>query len=111
MNAIELFRTQINASHEIVEGTVADLTQELCDHQPEGTAHPIGACYAHLLTTEDFIVNMVLRGKQPLMMGELNSSSRAAYQMKRFRRFPRTRSAWAGWSRSPAIRRRLHTRR
>ncbi|MCI0820661.1 MAG: hypothetical protein J4O12_10285 [Chloroflexi bacterium] len=28
MNAIELFRVQINASHEIVEGTVADLTQE-----------------------------------------------------------------------------------
>ena len=70
MNAIELFRTQINASHEIVEGTVADLTQELCDHQPEGTAHPIGACYAHLLTTEDFIINMILRGQQPLMMGD-----------------------------------------
>ncbi len=70
MNAIEALRTQINASHEIVEGTVADLTQELADHQPEGTAHPIGACYAHLLTTEDFIVNMVLRGQPPLMMGE-----------------------------------------
>ena len=70
MNAIELFRNQINASREIVEGTVADLTQELCDHTPEGTANPIGACYAHLLTSEDFIVNMILRGQQPLMIGE-----------------------------------------
>ena len=75
MNAIELFRNQINISHEIVEGTVADLTQELCDHKPEGTAHPIGASYAHLLTTEDFIVNMILRGQQPLMMGELAGKS------------------------------------
>lgn len=74
MNAIELFRVQINASHEIVEGTVADLTQELSDHQPDGTAHP-RACYAHLLTTEDFIVNMVLRGQQPLMMGEFAGKS------------------------------------
>ena len=75
MNAIELFRVQINASHEIVEGTVADLTQELLDHKPEGKAHPIGACYAHLLTTEDFIVNMILRGQQPLMIGELAGKS------------------------------------
>ncbi len=70
MNAIELFCSQIAASREIVQGTVADLTQELCDHRPEGTANPIGACYAHLLTSEDFIVNMILRGRQPLMMGE-----------------------------------------
>ena len=75
MNAIELFRVQINASREIVQGTVADLTQELSDHKPEGTAHPIGACYAHLLTTEDFIVSMVLRRQQPLMMGELAGKS------------------------------------
>ncbi len=70
MNAIELFRNQINISHEIVEGTVADLTAEQCDTPPGGKAHPIGATYAHLLTTEDFIVNMILRGQQPLMMGE-----------------------------------------
>ena len=70
MNAIELMRNQINASHEIVEGTVADLTQEMCDHGVEGKAHPIGATYSHILTSEDFIVNMMIRGQQPLMMGD-----------------------------------------
>ncbi|HUF54838.1 MAG TPA: DinB family protein [Dehalococcoidia bacterium] len=70
MNAIELFRAQINASHDIVEGTVNDLTQEACDTPVEGTAHPIGATYAHILSSEDFIVNMLCRGQTPLMMGE-----------------------------------------
>jgi len=70
LNAIELFRNQIEASHGIVEGTVADLTPELCDHIPGGKAHPIGATYAHIAMSEDFIVNMMLRGQQPLMMGE-----------------------------------------
>jgi hypothetical protein len=70
MNAIELFRSQINASHGIVEGTVADLTPDLCDHLPGGRAHPIGATYAHILASEDIIVNMMIRGEQPMMMGE-----------------------------------------
>jgi hypothetical protein len=70
VNAIELFRTQINASHDIVENTVADCTPEMCDKQVEGKAHPIGATYAHILTSEDFIVNMLCRGQSPLMMGE-----------------------------------------
>ena len=59
MNAIEAMRTQINASHQIVEGTVADLTPELCDNLPGGKAHPIGATYAHIALSEDFIVNTI----------------------------------------------------
>jgi hypothetical protein len=70
MNAIEAMRTQINASHQIVEGTVADLTPELCDNIPGGKAHPIGATYVHILISEDFIVNMMIRGQAPLVMGE-----------------------------------------
>ncbi|MEX0682785.1 MAG: DinB family protein [Dehalococcoidia bacterium] len=70
MKATELMREQINASHEIVEGTVADLTPELCDNIPGGKAHPIGALYAHIVISEDFIVNMMLRGQTPLLMGE-----------------------------------------
>jgi hypothetical protein len=75
MNAIEALRNQINTSHEIVEVTVADLTPEQCDAPAGGKAHPIGATYAHLLTSEDFIINMILRGQQPLMMGEWASKS------------------------------------
>lgn len=69
MNAVEAMRIQINTSHQIVEGTVADLTPELCDHIPGGKAHPIGATYYHIVTAEDFIVNNI-RGQTPLMMGE-----------------------------------------
>ena len=70
MNAIDLMRNQIKVSHGIVDGTTADLTQELCDHKPGGNAHPIGAAYIHILTAEDFIVNMMLRGQPPLAAGE-----------------------------------------
>ena len=69
MNGIEVMRSQIKASHDIVEGTAADLTDEQCHHKPGGKAHPIGATYVHLATSEDFIINM-LRGQPPLMAGE-----------------------------------------
>jgi hypothetical protein len=68
MDAISALREQIKSSHEIVEGTVADLTPEQADKLPGGKAHPIGALYAHLVMSEDFIVNMLLRGSTPLLM-------------------------------------------
>lgn len=70
MDAIATLRTQINAAHQIVEGTIADCTREVLDHIPGGKAHPVGATYAHILMSEDFIVNMMLRGQTPLLMGE-----------------------------------------
>ncbi|MEK7247219.1 MAG: DinB family protein, partial [Chloroflexota bacterium] len=35
---------------------------------PGGTAHPIGALYAHMVVSEDFVVNGMVRGAAPLMM-------------------------------------------
>jgi DinB superfamily len=70
MNAITLLKNQIDFSRSTVEGTVGDLTDELCQAPPGGKAHPIGATYAHMTISEDFIVNMIVRGSTPLMMGE-----------------------------------------
>jgi hypothetical protein len=48
------------------DGTVADVTQEHADHVPEGVAHPIGELIAHVLHTEDFMVNTAILGKPTL---------------------------------------------
>ena len=68
MDVNSLLKQQIEMAHGIVEGTAADLTQEMCDNIPGGKAHPIGATYAHIVMSEDFIVNMIIRGSTPLAM-------------------------------------------
>lgn len=70
MDAIAMFRVQMNGAHDIVEGTIDNVTNDQCHHIPGGKAHPIGATYAHIVMSEDFIVNMMLRGSTPLLMGE-----------------------------------------
>ncbi len=68
MDAIALLRQQIQTAHEVMEGTVADLTPEQAAHDPGGTAMRAGVLYAHSVLGEDFWVNMIIRGGQPLMM-------------------------------------------
>ena len=70
MDAISLLKQQIDMSHDVVTGTIADLTPEQSQNLPGGKAHPIGATYAHLTMSEDFIINMIIRGQAPLLMGE-----------------------------------------
>ncbi len=71
MDPISLFKMQIETAHGIVEGTMKGVDAKLCQKLPEGEAHPIGATYGHLVSGEDFLINMALRGgKAPLAMGE-----------------------------------------
>jgi len=70
MNAKQALKEQIDMSRAFLDGTLADVTDEQCHHKPGGEAHPIGATYGHLATAEDQIVNGVVRGATPLMMGE-----------------------------------------
>ncbi len=70
MNSIELLKSQVQLAHAFLDGTCADVTQEQADAVPGGTAHPIGATYAHLVLAEDFILSMFVRGTQPLVLGE-----------------------------------------
>ncbi len=63
MDAIEAIRGTINHSHEWFEGTMSDLTQEQADYLPPGTAHPIGALVAHILQSEDTVINGMVQGQ------------------------------------------------
>jgi hypothetical protein len=49
------------------EGTMQGVTPELAHWQPPGKTQPIGANYIHVLTTEDFLINGIVRGGAPLM--------------------------------------------
>ncbi len=53
-------------AHQVLEGTVADVDDELANRQPQGRANSIGSCYMHVLLSEDAIVNQMLRGETPL---------------------------------------------
>ncbi|MBI2912506.1 MAG: DinB family protein [Chloroflexi bacterium] len=68
MDSISLLRQQIQTAHEVMEGTMADLTPQQAAYDPSGSAIAAGALYAHSILGEDYFINAVIRGGQPLMM-------------------------------------------
>jgi len=70
MDAVSLLRGQVKQAHDVVAGTLADVSDELAAKPGQGKAHPIGALYAHMLTGEDFVINAMLKGGSPVLMGE-----------------------------------------
>ena len=58
------------AHTQVLEGTMADVDDELANRQPAGNANSIGSSYAHTVLSEDYIVNAMLRGGTPLSDGE-----------------------------------------
>ena len=68
MDAVSLLSQQIRTAHEVVEGTVADMTAEQAQWNPAGKAIAAGPLYVHVSAAEDLFLNMVV-GRQPLAMG------------------------------------------
>jgi DinB superfamily len=60
-----LRRIVLDARH-ILDGTMADVTQTQSDFIPPGTANPLGATYAHVVCSEDLIVQRLFRQVAPL---------------------------------------------
>ncbi len=59
-------RGQFQMAHGWLQGTMQGLTPEQAHWVPIGKPNPIGAQFGHVVTTEDFFVNMV-NGQPPLM--------------------------------------------
>lgn len=57
------------AHRQVLEGTMADVDDELANRPSGSRANPIGAAYAHLVLSEDAILNGMLRGRSPLSAG------------------------------------------
>jgi hypothetical protein len=68
VDAVSLLSQQVRSAHEIVQGTVADLTEEQAKWNPAGKAIAAGPLYVHVSAAEDLFLNMVV-GRQPLAMG------------------------------------------
>jgi DinB superfamily len=60
-------RGYLKLGHDWFEGTMQGVTPELAHWSPQGKAHPIGANYIHVITSEDFLMNGIVRGGAPLM--------------------------------------------
>ena len=56
----------LELAHQGLEGTVADVDDELANRQPSGRANSVGSCYMHVLLSEDAIVNQMLGGGSQL---------------------------------------------
>lgn len=67
MNTVLLIREELKHAHESLNGTMNGVTDEVAHRQPGGTAHPIGSRYAHLVVSEDMMINSLLKGGAPLL--------------------------------------------
>jgi len=66
MNLVSFIREQIDDVHELLAETAVDVTYEQAQWKPPGLANPLGSVYAHGILFEDWIINEVLRGRQPM---------------------------------------------
>jgi DinB superfamily len=66
VDAVTLLREEIRAAHDLLEAIMMDVTPEAARWMPTGQANPVGATYAHVVLSEDRIVNGVLRHQKPL---------------------------------------------
>ena len=62
----DTLRGALESAHQILERTMADVTDEIAARPGPGNANPIGSSYAHAVLAEDGIVNGMLRGQAPL---------------------------------------------
>jgi hypothetical protein len=68
MSKADALKEQIQMTRMVFDGTIADVSGDDCGKLPGGTAHPIGALYAHSVMSEDFVINTMVRGGAPVMM-------------------------------------------
>lgn len=65
-SAAKLLHGQFQFAHQWLEGTMEGVTNEVALWQPQGNALPIGAEYAHVVVSEDALLNGLGRGGAPL---------------------------------------------
>jgi hypothetical protein len=63
---VALLRDIVRDARKVLEGTMADVTPEQVHFTPPGIANPLGATYAHVLVSEDIIVQGMFKQAAPL---------------------------------------------
>lgn len=62
-----LLNMLFSSAHEVLEGVMQGVDNTIANWVPEKVVATIGAQYVHVLTSEDAIVNAILKGGAPLM--------------------------------------------
>jgi hypothetical protein len=65
-DAISILRQQFQSAHGWLEATMKDVTPEQARWAPPGRANPLGATFAHILLSEDAMINGMVKGGAPL---------------------------------------------
>jgi hypothetical protein len=63
MNIFEYVQHEMAGVRRTVEGTMKDMTPELFNWAPSGTANTISATFVHLLNVEDHLIQEVIQSK------------------------------------------------
>src|SRR5215471_5197807 len=63
---VELLGRIVRDARQVLDGTMADVTQAQVDFIPPGIANPLGATYAHVICSEDMAVQGMFRQQPPL---------------------------------------------
>ena len=61
-----LLRSVVADARQVLDGTMADVTQAQADFIPPGVANPLGVTYAHVVWSEDMTVQGMFRQRPPL---------------------------------------------
>src|SRR5205807_2005630 len=86
-----MLRAQLQTAHGTLEATMQGLTAEQAQWTPPGRSHPIAAHYAHVITAEDFFVNVAFQGGAPIAMSTLEGKTGISE--------PPTPGDWSEWAR------------
>ncbi len=83
MDAITILRAQLKQAHEMVEFAMNDLSDEHLHHMGEGsTIHSIATIYAHLVQSEDALMNTFVR-EQPMLFERENWQEKVGFGYER----------------------------
>lgn len=95
MEAISLLQHQARAAHDWLEETLGDVTSEQVHWAPEG-GPPLGAHYAHLITAEDFIINVLAKAGAPMLATSWEGKTGLS-------ELPPGPTGWGAWGRSVRV--------
>jgi hypothetical protein len=76
--AVTILLEQLKDAHKWLEETMEGVTDDVAHFMPPGTANPIAGTYAHVVMSEDFFVNVLLKKSAPLMETEFKDKTGAS---------------------------------
>jgi hypothetical protein len=96
---IALLQQIVRDARQVLDGTMADVTQVQSDYAPPGIANPLGATYAHVVWSEDMVVQGMFRQSQPLFASTWASRTGLSEPMPG----PAEWAGYAAWTRRVKI--------